>query len=501
MGCSRAPEVRPTETKALPAAETAFVHLFEWRWSDIAKECEAFLGPAGVSAVQISPPNEHAVLPGQPWWQRYQEVGYGLEASRSGTRAEFSEMVSRCSKAGVDIYVDAVINHMTAQPSGTGSNGTQYTKYAYGDLFAAADFHAPPCVISDSDYANAPDRVRSCELLGLADLDTSKPPVRAKIAGFLSDFVELGVRGFRIDAAKHILPEDLQAIMSEVSARTGPAKAPYYFLEVIDYGREAIQASEYLALGASGEGSVDVTEFKFTAVGDKFLNKDGAKLAELRTLNETTWNLLPSDRSVVFTTNHDLERGSAVYYADGPYFELASVFLLAWPYGYPSVLSSYAFDRSTQAGRDSGPPADSAGKTLPVFADGGDSPSCAPDPATAAPGAWLCQHRRPRIAGMIGFRRATASAASVTRFWDDGGNQIAFGRGDKGFIVINRSDTSLSRVFETDMPPGRYCNVLEGLPAGRCSEPDVSVGENGSAEITVPAASALAIHVEARARQ
>ena len=170
--------------------------------------------------------------------------------------------------------------------------------------------------------------------------------------------------------------------MRAVSARTGPEKAPYYFLEVIDYGREAIHASDYLALGASGEGSVDVTEFKFTAVGDKFLNKDGAKLAELRTLNETTWNLLPSDRSVVFTTNHDLERGSAVYYADGPYFELASVFLLAWPYGYPSILSSYAFDRSTPAGRDSGPPGRLAGKTLLCSPIGGDSPSCAPDPAT-----------------------------------------------------------------------------------------------------------------------
>ena len=131
VACSRSPEVRPVDDTTRDAPDVAFVHLFEWRWSDIAKECEAFLGPAGFSAVQISPPNEHAVLPGHPWWQRYQEVGYGLEASRSGTRDGISDMVSRCGKAGVDIYVDAVINHMTAQPSGTGSNGTQYTKYDY----------------------------------------------------------------------------------------------------------------------------------------------------------------------------------------------------------------------------------------------------------------------------------------------------------------------------------------------------------------------------------
>ena len=44
------------------AAGDVFVHLFEWRWADIARECEQFLGPAGYAAVQISPPSEHAVL-------------------------------------------------------------------------------------------------------------------------------------------------------------------------------------------------------------------------------------------------------------------------------------------------------------------------------------------------------------------------------------------------------------------------------------------------------
>ena len=33
--------------------------------------------------------------------------------SRSGDRAQFEDMVRRCNDAGVQIYVDAVINHMT----------------------------------------------------------------------------------------------------------------------------------------------------------------------------------------------------------------------------------------------------------------------------------------------------------------------------------------------------------------------------------------------------
>ena len=35
------------------------VHLFEWKWTDIANECEAYLGPKGYCAVQVSPPMEH----------------------------------------------------------------------------------------------------------------------------------------------------------------------------------------------------------------------------------------------------------------------------------------------------------------------------------------------------------------------------------------------------------------------------------------------------------
>ena len=55
---------------------TVAVHLFEWKWPDIAQECESFLGPKGFAAVQVSPPNEHAVVENFPWYQRYQPVSY-----------------------------------------------------------------------------------------------------------------------------------------------------------------------------------------------------------------------------------------------------------------------------------------------------------------------------------------------------------------------------------------------------------------------------------------
>lgn len=32
---------------------TVIVHLFEWKWTDIALECERFLGPKGFGGVQV----------------------------------------------------------------------------------------------------------------------------------------------------------------------------------------------------------------------------------------------------------------------------------------------------------------------------------------------------------------------------------------------------------------------------------------------------------------
>ena len=52
--------------------------------------------------LQVSPPSEHRIVtdPWYPWWERYQPVSYSMN-SRSGTEAEFRQMVSTCNDLGV----------------------------------------------------------------------------------------------------------------------------------------------------------------------------------------------------------------------------------------------------------------------------------------------------------------------------------------------------------------------------------------------------------------
>lgn len=464
------------------AAGDTFVQLFEWYWPDVASECERVLGPAGYRAALVSPPQEHNVFPGGPWSERYGPVSYSIDRSQGGTRAEFTDMVARCRAAGVDIYADAVINHM-APGNGVGSNGTPFTRYHYEPLYGPADFH-PACALNDYQSAR---NVQDCELLGLPDLDTGAPGVQQKIADYLVSLARLGVAGFRIDAAKHIQPVELDSIVARVN-RTLVAEGrarPYFFLEVIDPGTEAVRASDYDGLGYATGGAADITEFKFRGVGDRFVPGSGQRLADLSSLTPATWQLMPSDKGVVFLENHDTQRQGGIGYRDGASFRLANVWMLAQSYGYPVVMSSYAFDRTTQAGRDAGPPAGGGG------VPGGMR--CAAQLANAVVGEWVCEHRDAWITAMVAFRRAVAGT-DVNTTWDDGANAVAFSRGTAGFVAINNGTAGVTMSIPSNLPAGTYCDVLAGGRVGAtCAGRTVTVAADRRIALTLDARSAVAL--------
>lgn len=478
------------------AAGDVFVHLFEWKWTDIANECETVLGPAGYDALQVSPPNEHSVQTSGTWSERYQPVSYSVARSRSGTGAEFTDMVNRCKAVGVGIYVDAIINHMTNTPSpGTGSNGTEYTKYSYPGLYTPADFHTP-CGINDYNVAA---QVQDCELFGLPDLNTGKASVRQTIANYLIAMARLGVAGFRIDAAKHIQPVELDSIFTIANNTLVAEGLPrtWFFGEVIDYGgNEAVRARDYYGEAYASGGASDITEFKFHFIGNKFSGVNGEHISQLNPngtagnqFSEAAWGLMPSDKAVVFLENHDTQRNDGIGYRDGATFRLANVFMLAQPYGYPSIMSSYAFDRTTQGGREAGPPG-TGGVTSNVV--------CASSLETATAGLWVCEHRDPYIKGMVKFR-STVAGTAIENWWDNGANAIAFSRGDKGFVAINHESTTLGMPLATGLAAGTYCDVLTGGKVGSaCVGTSVVVDGAGSATLSLGPQTAIAIHLGAK---
>ena len=519
----------PTADSSAEPAGGVFVHLFEWRWTDIQKECP-YLASKGYTGVQVSPPMEH-VLPVAdmgvpaadfPWWVRYQPVTHDTSklTSRSGSLAEFQAMVTACNAVGVNVIVDAVINHTTGVGSGTGTAGSTYTTNDYPQ-YDPADFHA--CGTDDNDIASYSDRaqVQTCELANLADLDTGNPAVQGILRTYMQDLLDLGVKGFRIDAAKHMAAQDLAAILNGLTLPGGGS--PYIFQEVIDQGGEPVKSFEYTPNG-------DVTEFKFSVRVGEIFNGCSGSLSVLQGF-ESSW--LPSRFAQIFTDNHDNQRGHGaggaciLDHRDGfDRYNLGNIFMLAYPYGHPSVMSSYYWSDDTNAGLDQGDTRDDKGppSTTSPFTSGsgaetstvysatqttGNVPANCSD--TYVDGKWVCEHRRTAIANMVGFRQATTGTI-VTGWVNVSSNHIAFGRGDKGYVAINRTASANTRTYTTTLPAGYYCNITayDFNPAtGLCVLPGTNTPAPASALIkveadgqilnqTVAAMKAFAIHVNAK---
>ncbi|MFI1203998.1 alpha-amylase family protein [Streptomyces sp. NPDC020883] len=430
----------PWPSQATPPGDrTVTATLFEWKYADVARACTGQLGPAGYGYVEVSPASEH--VQGDQWWTSYQPVSYKI-AGRLGDRDAFAAMIRSCHTAGVKVIADAVVNHMSAG-SGTGTGGTRYTKYNYPGYYQDQDFHG--CRKPISDYTDRGD-VQNCELVGLADLDTGSDYVRTTIAKYLDDLRSLGVDGFRIDAAKHIAATDLAAVK-------GKMKDPGYWVQEVVYGAgEAVQPDEYTGTG-------DVDEFRYgTHLKSAFRS---GNLAQLKSVAD---GKLGGDRARTFVDNWDTERnGSTLTYKDGAAYTLANVFMLASPYGSPNVYSGYEW-----TDKDAGPPASGAA-------------------------GWTDEHAKREITGMVGFRNAVG-AAELNNWWDNGGSAIAFGRGSAGFVAINSGDGAVSRTFATSLPAGTYCDVVAADPAA-CDGHTVTVGQDGSAQLTVPGHSAVALHI------
>ncbi len=145
--------------------------------------------------------------------------------------------------------------------------------------------------------------------------------------------------------------------------------------------------------------------------------------------------------------------------------------MLAFPYGYPQVMSSYAFTDT-----DVGPPG----------------------PGGCSASGWSASIAGPRSPTWSASCNVTNGTA-LANWWDNGANRIAFGRGDKGFIAINKEQSVMNQRLQTGLAAGTYCNIAAGdFVNGACTGPTITVETGGFVNFVVQPLSAAAIHVGAK---
>jgi alpha-amylase len=459
-------------------------NLFEWNWPSVANECTTVLGPNGYGGVQVSPPADSlsrdytsADAPiKHPWWEVYQPVDYNL-TSRMGNEQQFKDMVRTCRRAGVKVYVDAVINHMTGQGH-VSYGGVEYTHLGYPD-YTAANFHekGTDCPTASGGIENYNDftQLTKCDLLGLADLRTDDPATRNKIAAYLNKLIAYGVSGFRVDAAKHVGEDDLIAIQ-KLLHRTWEGTRPYMALEVFpdSPGEGSLRAFTRAGSVLGFDASFQLKNAFKSYNGTGYIGN----ITSLRVWGEQA-GLVPSNKSLVFVENHDTERDGTnsertLNYRDGATNTIANEFLLAYGYGTPQVYSGFAFTNNYDS-----PPSDANGYVT--------NTDCA--------NGWVCVDRIQGVLGMVGFHNRVGNAP-VRNWYDDNTNLIAFSRGDRGFFTTNNATTPKTVTVQTGLHGGTYCDLIHGAVShGSCSGPTVTVNNHGQATITVGAKDSVAFTV------
>jgi len=368
--------------------------------------------------------------------------------------------------------------------SSAGSNFNGSSGEFPGVPFGKGNFHNDKCNrdIQGGDYHQDKGyNVRMCRLVGLIDLDHGQPYVQDKIAAYMNGLIDLGVAGFRVDAVKHIWPKDLEAILGKLkplrSDIFGQNQRPFVVSEVIDYGGEAVSEFEYTYLGK-------VTNFKYGNFLAAAVRREGQNFRSFNTFGQG-WNMLSDYDSVVFVDNHDSQRDSnPLTYKEHDRYVMANAFMLAYPYGYPSIMSSFHFTKKEQ-----GPPSLGHPTWEPISPIIMNDQTCAPDRG------WVCEHRWPAIRRMTQFR-GICNGESIDNIETDD-HRIAFRRGNKGFFALNNHPTyPWERKFYTGLPQGNYCDIISGERYDKwCTGRTISVDKNGDTFLKLEGSQVVAIHI------
>lgn len=213
-----------------PLRAEVFLHAFNWRYAEVADYAE-LIAKSGFDAVLVAPAYRSE---GSAWWARYQPQDYRLIEHPLGDSEDFAGMVQALREVGVDTHADVVFNHManeSAQRADLDYPGARLlARYAsepqrtqalrlFGDtarnLFSAADFGEPRCITDYNDVLQV-QNFRLCgggSDRGLPDLRPT-PEVIAAQQDYLRALRGLGVRGFRIDAAKHMSLDHLRQVFA-----------------------------------------------------------------------------------------------------------------------------------------------------------------------------------------------------------------------------------------------------------------------------------------------
>ena len=200
-------------TDALPAhaQDGLTLHAFNWTYNEIRANLEniQYAGFKNVLLMPVQQPKSG----GSAWWTFYQPLSFSIgDNSPLGTKEELAALCGEAERYGICILADIVVNHMaTTDDEGKETDGTPTVSPAVYDyepriyLNRNEDTDGTGVTFHHNRAAQGSGADTQYYAYGnLPDLDTSNPYVQERVLALLKECIDVGIDGFRFDAAKHI---------------------------------------------------------------------------------------------------------------------------------------------------------------------------------------------------------------------------------------------------------------------------------------------------------
>jgi alpha-amylase len=254
-----------------------------------------------------------------PSYHKYDVTDYKTIHPDYGTMEDFKTLLEEAHKKDIKIVIDMIINHTSNKhpwflESQKSRDNPYRDYYVWAQKDTIADFINKKTITLDSDNIRqwhdpgfGEDYYYGFFYGGMPDLNFDNPKVREEIFEIGRFWLEeVGVDGFRLDAAKHIFPddrpEDNHAFWKEFRDKMEAIKPDIYLVGEV-YDKKEIVAPYLLGLPALFN-----FDFHYTLI-ESYQKEDGMLLAKKqKEVLDFYLDITQDFIDATFSSNHDQPR-------------------------------------------------------------------------------------------------------------------------------------------------------------------------------------------------
>ncbi len=240
--------------------------LFDCPLRDV-KRLLPFIKEQGFNAVQISPLQHTKDDSSNEWWMLYQPLNFEL-GNKLGSKEELRDLCNAARDQGIIIIADTVVNHLANEND---NNPLKAHPWCDPELL-----YNPDCWKEKRQVTDWDSRYQATNYcMGLPGLNPNNEIVQHKVIKMLNEYADLGIDGFRFDAAKSIaLPEEGCNFFPVITYSLN-RWIPIIYGEVLFADQDLLDKyAKYMKVLTTSYSNNKDSVIKFVENKDSFLSKD-----------------------------------------------------------------------------------------------------------------------------------------------------------------------------------------------------------------------------------